>query len=89
MAVFVVVRGRFSPAGRRPWLFVVRPSPIVVSGSGGVEEVVALIVGDDEGREVLNCDPPDGLHPEVFHVEDFDVGDAVLGQTGRGPADGA
>src|SRR5258708_33450389 len=29
------------------------------------EEVVALVVDDDEGGEILDLDPPDGLHAEL------------------------
>ena len=30
-----------------------------------LEEVVPLVVDQNEGREALDLDPPDGLHPEL------------------------
>ena len=53
------------------------------------EEVVALVVDDDEGREVLDLDPPDRLHAELGVLQHLDLGDAVLGQPGRRAADRA
>ena len=39
-------------------------------GAGGVgEEVVALVVDDDERREVLDLDLPDRLHAELGVLE--------------------
>ena len=43
------------------------------------EEVVALVVDDDEGGEVLDLDPPDRLHAELGVLEHLDLADAVLG----------
>ncbi len=51
------------------------------------EEVVALVVDDDEGREVVHLDLPHGLHAELGILEYLDLGDAVLGEHGCGSAD--
>src|SRR6185437_10258564 len=53
------------------------------------EEVVALVVGDDEGREVLDLDAPDRFHAELGILQHLDLPDAVLGQDGRRAADRA
>src|SRR3954447_5572629 len=53
------------------------------------EEVVALVVDDDEGREVLDLDAPDRFHAEPGVPQDLDVADAVRGQPGRGTTDAA
>src|SRR6478736_8638215 len=48
-------------------------------GPGGVgEEVVALVVDDDEGGEVLDLDLPDRLHAELGVLHHLDRPDAVL-----------
>src|SRR5580704_10820014 len=44
------------------------------------EEVVALVVDDDEGREVDHVDLPHGLHAELGEREHVDLADAVLGE---------
>ena len=43
-----------------------------------LEEIVTLVIYEDEGREVLDTDLPDGLHAEfrVFHA--LDATDAAL-----------
>ena len=46
------------------------------------EEVVALVVDDDERREVLDLDPPDRLHAQLGVLQDLDLADAVLRQPG-------
>src|SRR3954447_21154430 len=46
-----------------------------------LEEVVALVVNDDERREVLDLDLPDGLHAELLVLDDLDLLDAVLGES--------
>src|SRR4051794_41923824 len=51
------------------------------------EEVVALVVDDDEGREVLDLDTPYRFHAELGVLEHVDVTDAVLSQAGRRTAD--
>ena len=53
------------------------------------EEVVALVVDDDEGREVLDLDLPDRLHAELGVLQHLDLADAVLGQAGGRAADRA
>jgi hypothetical protein len=35
------------------------------SGQDLFEEIVPLVVDDDEGREILDRDLEDGLHPEL------------------------
>src|SRR4029450_408651 len=54
-----------------------------------VEEVVALVVDHHEGGEVLDLDAPDRLHAQLGVLQDLDLADAVLGQAGGRPADGA
>src|SRR5262249_54049680 len=50
------------------------------------EEIVALVVDDDERREVDDLDAPDRLHPELGVLEDLDLLDVVLGEDrGRAP----
>src|SRR5580765_983804 len=53
------------------------------------EEVVALVVDDDEGREVLDLDLPDRLHAELGVLQHLDALDAVLRQPGCRAADRA
>ena len=50
------------------------------------EEVVALVVDDDEGREILNFDLPDSFHPELGILMYIDFFDAVFGKLGRAAA---
>src|SRR3546814_19023174 len=55
-------------------------------GDGGadeVDEVVALVVDDDEGGEVLDLDLPDRLHPQLGVLDHPALADAVPGQAGR------
>ena len=54
-----------------------------------LEEVVALVVDDDEGREILDLDAPDRLHAEFGIFEHLDLADAVLGQPRGRAADRA
>src|SRR6185369_15212305 len=51
------------------------------------EEVVALVVDQDERREVFDFDLPDRLHAEVGKVDDLDLADILLGQDRGRPAD--
>src|SRR3981081_3664446 len=51
------------------------------------EKIVALVVGDDEGREVLDLDAPDRFHAELGILQHLDLPDAVLGQDGGRPPD--
>src|SRR3546814_9535910 len=53
------------------------------------EEVVALVVDDDEGGELLDLDPPDRLHPELREFLHLDLPDRVQRQLGGGAADRA
>ena len=52
-----------------------------------LEEVVALVVDEDEGGEVLYLNLVDGLHTQLGIFEELDALDAVLGQDGCGTAD--
>src|SRR4051812_13837329 len=54
-----------------------------------LEEVVALVVDDDERREVNDLDAPDRFHAELGIFEHLDLVDAVLGEIRRGTADRA
>src|SRR6202044_3599295 len=47
-----------------------------------LEEVVALVVDDEERGEVTHLDLPHRLHAQLGVLQDFHVGDAVLGQPG-------
>ena len=46
-----------------------------------VEKVVALVIDHDECGEVLNLDLPHRLHTQLGVFQDFNFGDAVLGQS--------
>ena len=59
------------------------------AGTDVGEEVVALVVHQDVGREVLDGNLPDGFHTQLGVLDALDGGDAVLGQIGRHTADGA
>src|SRR6202007_3467060 len=52
-----------------------------------LEEVVAFVVDDDEGREVDYFDAPDRFHAELGIFDHLDLLDAVLGEVGRRAAD--
>ena len=52
-----------------------------------LEEVVALVVDEDEGGEVLYLNLVDGLHTQFGIFEELDALDAVLGKDGGGAAD--
>ncbi len=54
-----------------------------------LEKIIALVVDDDEGGEVLDVDAPDRFHAEILEVDAFDLLDAVLGQARAGAADRA
>src|ERR1700704_6906522 len=63
----------------------VRPSPQIQF----LEEIIALVVDDDEGREILDLDAPDRFHAEFGIFHDLDLLDAVLGEVCRSPSDRA
>src|SRR5262245_33904703 len=69
--------GRCRPAGaaRLGTRHSLPPRPLQ-NASG--EEVVALVVDDEERREVDDLDPPDRLHAEVREVDHLDLADRVL-----------
>src|SRR3979409_693176 len=48
-----------------------------------LEKIVALVVDDDEGGEILHLDAPDRLHAELGIFHGLDLLDAVLGEVGR------
>src|SRR5581483_8815545 len=52
-----------------------------------LEEVVALVVDDDEGGEILDLDLPDRFHAEFGIFADFHFLDALLGELGGRAAD--
>src|SRR6266436_5600334 len=54
-----------------------------------LEEVVALVVDDDEGREIHHLDPPDRFHAEFGIFHHLDLLDAVLSEVRGRPADRA
>src|ERR1700709_2778099 len=54
-----------------------------------LEKIIALVVDDDEGREILDLDAPDCFHAEFGIFDDLDLLDAVLGGFGRRSADRA
>ena len=43
-----------------------------------LEEVVALVINEDECREVLNLNLPDSLHAELWVLNALDALDIVL-----------
>ena len=43
-----------------------------------LEEVVALVVNEDESREVFNCDLPDSLHAKLRIFYTLDALDRAL-----------
>src|SRR6266568_3484566 len=54
-----------------------------------LEEVVALVVDDDEGREIHHLDAPDRFHAEFGIFHPLDLLDAVLGEVCRRTTDRA
>ena len=65
-----------------------RLSASAVAGLELLEEVIALVVHEDEGREVLNSDLPDGLHTQLGICHALNRGDALLRENGCDTADG-
>ena len=53
------------------------------------EEVVSFVVDHDEGGEVAHLDAPHGFHAQFGEINDLDLGDAVLCESGSRPADRA
>src|SRR6516225_7787987 len=53
-----------------------------------LEEVVALVVDHDEGREIFYLDPPDRLHAELGVFHGLDLLDAMLREVRRRAANG-
>lgn len=54
-----------------------------------LEEVIPLVIDEDERREVLDFDLPDGFHAEFGELDDFDLLDVFFRQDGGGAADAA
>ena len=52
------------------------------------EEIVALVVHQNEGGEVLHLNLPDGFHAQFRVFQQFHLPDVILGQDGGGTADG-
>lgn len=44
------------------------------------EEVVAFVIDEDEGREILHADFPNGLHTEFRVFKDFEFLDVIGGE---------
>ena len=59
------------------------------AGGERLEEVVALVVDEDEGREVLDLDLVDCLHAELRILDELHLLDVLLGEDGGGAADRA
>ena len=53
------------------------------------EKIIALVVHEDEGGEILDGDFPDGFHAELREGDDFLGLDVVLGKQCGGAAGGA
>ena len=51
------------------------------------EEIIAFIVHDDEGGEVADLDSPYRFHSEFWKINNLDLGDVVLRQTGSWSSD--
>ena len=62
---------------------------LALAGLQLLEEVVALVIDEDEGGEVLHRDLPDGLHTEFGIGHAVDARDALLGEDGSHATDGA
>jgi len=54
-----------------------------------LEEVLALVVHDHKGREVLHFDAPHGLHAQLGVLQHLHLLDAVLRETSGGTTDRA
>jgi hypothetical protein len=54
-----------------------------------LEKIAPFVVDDDEGGEVLDLDPPHGLHAEFGIFVHVDTSDAVLRKARAGSADRA
>ena len=97
-------RGRGDPGGARRWrsplglggggISVAAALDVEATGMRRLrrdllEEVVALVVDDDEGREVDDLDLPHRLHAELGVLEHLDLADVVEGEAGGRAADRA
>src|ERR1051326_9287317 len=79
---------RFLPSRLRSPV-TVRSAPLRSAEIELLEEIVAFVIDDDEGRKILDLDPPDRLHAELGIFQHLDLADAVLGEIRRRPADRA
>ena len=52
-----------------------------------LEEIIALIVDEDEGGEILDFNLPDSLHTEFGILEEFYLLDRILSEDGSGATD--
>src|SRR5512139_2963819 len=82
------VRTGGNPGAARTSATAAERAPIT-SAPQLLEEVVALVVHEHEGREVLDLDPPDGLHPELRVVDALHLLDVLLRQDRGRAADRA
>ena len=84
--------GDREPDDRRP-AGSVRPrylsSVAGLTSSNWAKKSLPLSSTTIEGGEVVDLNLPDGLHPELGILQHVDLPDAVVGEPGRGPADGA
>jgi hypothetical protein len=48
-----------------------------------IEKVISLVVHHYERRKILHFDLPHGFHAEFFIFQNFNFGDAVLGESCR------
>ena len=54
-----------------------------------LEEIIALVIDHDEGREVLDLNAPDSLHSQLWIFDDFNLANTVLSQPSGGAAYGS
>ena len=59
------------------------------AGANIGKEIIALVIHQNVGREILNGNLPDSLHAQLGVLNALDGGDAVLGKVCRNTANGA
>ena len=50
-----------------------------------LEEIVALVIADDKGREIFHADLADSLHAQLFEIDHFDRLDVLGARIAAGP----
>ena len=75
-------RGPFFAFGSR-----IRRLALAAKGLNLLEEVVALVIYEDECREVFYCNLPDSLHTELRVLYALDALDRTLGENSSHAAD--